>query len=44
MVGNDLHALVAGQAVVRLVGGGKRLRLEPSPEPSEDPTGRAGST
>jgi len=31
MVGDDLHALVAGEAVVRLVGGGKRLRLEPSP-------------
>lgn len=31
MVGNDLHALVAGEAVVRLVGGGKRLQLEPSP-------------
>ena len=31
MVGDDLHALVAGEAVVRLVGGGKRLQLEPSP-------------
>jgi len=31
MVGDDLHALVAGEAVVRLVGGGKRLQLEASP-------------
>jgi ribonuclease D len=31
MVGDDLHALVAGEAVVRLVGGGKRLQFEPSP-------------
>ena len=31
MVGDDLHALVAGEAVVRLVGGGKRLQLESSP-------------
>jgi ribonuclease D len=31
MVGDDLHALVAGEAVVRLVGGGKRLQLEPAP-------------
>jgi ribonuclease D len=33
MVGNDLHALVTGDAVVRLVSGGKRLQLEPSPRP-----------
>lgn len=33
MVGNDLRALVDGDAVVRLVGGGKRLQLEPSPRP-----------
>lgn len=33
MVGDDLRALVEGDAVVRLVGGGNRLRLEPSPRP-----------
>jgi ribonuclease D len=37
MVGDDLHALVAGEAVVRLVGGGKRLQLEPSPRGADRP-------
>jgi ribonuclease D len=31
MVGADLHALVEGDAVLRLVGGGRRLRLERVP-------------
>ena len=32
MLGRDLHALVEGQAVLRLVDGGKRLRFERSPD------------
>ena len=33
MLGRDLHALVEGRAVLRLVDGGKRLRFERSPDP-----------
>jgi len=35
MLGRDLHALVEGRAVLRMVDGGKRLRFEPSPDPGE---------
>jgi ribonuclease D len=34
MVGEDLHALVHGDAVIRLVGGGRRLSLERLPDRS----------
>ena len=34
MVGEDLHALVHGDAVIRLVGGGRRLSLERRPDRS----------
>jgi hypothetical protein len=33
-VGEDLHALVHGDAVIRLVGGGRRLSLERLPDRS----------
>jgi ribonuclease D len=35
MVGEDLHALVHGDAVIRLVGDGRRLSLERRPDRSE---------
>jgi ribonuclease D len=33
LVGDRLHELLAGAAVLRLVDGGRRVRLEPSPRP-----------
>lgn len=41
MLGRDLHALVAGRAVLRLVDGGKRLRFESSPDPAAPEQGGA---
>jgi ribonuclease D len=35
MIGEDVHALVNGDAVIRLVGGGRRLSLERRPDRSE---------